>query len=278
MISVLILTKNEESNLPRCLDALNWCDDIVVFDSFSNDRTVEIARAAGARIFQRTFDNYSAQREAARATVMYRHAWVLAVDADEVVDSVLVSEMKQIAGTNSNQIFAYRMRRKDMFMGRWIKHATLYPSWFVRFYRPDRVHYEPRRVHEYPTVNGEIGEMRGHLIHYNFSKGLEQWVDRHNRYSTLESLENLRISHDSKLDVSGIFSITNPVRRRRALKELSMQLPFRPLLRFVYMYFLRLGLLDGIPGFHYCRLLAIYEYLIVLKMKEVRRREQGLSI
>jgi glycosyltransferase involved in cell wall biosynthesis len=275
MISVLILAKNEEKNLPACLESLKWCDDVVVFDSLSSDRTVSIARDGGARVFERAFDNYAAQREAARTGVGYRHPWVLALDADERPEPDLVSEMQ--AAVARTEHAAFRLRRRDYFFGRWVRHATLYPSWFVRLYQPGRIHYEPRLVHEYPTVSGSVGELKGHLVHQSFNKGLGDWLEKHNRYSEGEAAEALRAAAGTGLDWRGVFS-TEPVRRRRALKSLSYRLPARPLCRFLYMYLLRRGFLDGWPGFTYCRLLAIYEYLIVLKMCEMKRRELELAI
>jgi glycosyltransferase involved in cell wall biosynthesis len=277
MISVLILTLNEEQALPDCLASVKWCDDVVVFDSFSTDRTNDIARAAGARVVQHAFANYGAQREAARTIVQYKHPWVLALDADERIEPELVTEIQSIASQPVAAHAAYRLRRRDYFMGRWIRHVTLYPSWFVRFYQPDQIQYEPRGVHEYPTLKGSLGELSGHLVHQNFSKGIGQWVLRHNLYAGLEASENLKALETTAVQWGGLFS-SNAVRRRRALKGLSFRLPFRPALRFLYMYFLRFGILDGLPGYHYCRLLAFYEYLIVLKMKEIRRRRAGLPV
>src|SRR5258708_4826538 len=138
-VSILILTWNEEQNLPDCLKSVAWSDDVVVFDSFSTDRTVELARAAGARGIQRPFDNYGAQREAARTLSQFKHPWALALDADERPDAELVAELLAVARGGGGPYDAYRMRRKDFFMGKWIKHATLYPSWFVRFFRHERV-------------------------------------------------------------------------------------------------------------------------------------------
>jgi glycosyltransferase involved in cell wall biosynthesis len=267
VISVLILTFNEEENLPRCLDAVSWSNDIVVYDSLSTDRTAELARERGARVFQRAFGGYGEQREAARREVPYKNPWVLAVDADE---------LHEVARRGSGPPHAWRMRRKDHFWGRWIKHSTLYPSWFIRFYRPEWIRYETRSVHEYPVVDGPVGELRGHLIHHSFAKGTGDWMRKHVQYAELEALENLR-SLDEGMSVGGLLSI-DPVRRRRALKELSFRLPFRPALRFTYMYFLRGGFLDGRPGFTYCRLLAIYEYLITLEIKAARRRARGLVV
>ncbi len=279
-ISVLILTFNEEQNLGTCLNSLQWCDDIVVYDSFSTDRTVEIARSAGARVVQRKFDNYGAQREAARSEVSYKHPWVLVLDADEVPDQKLIEEMLAIAAMPASSASAFRMRRKDYFMGQWIKHSTLYPSWFVRFYKPACIRYEPRAVHEYPTVQGGggVGELAGHLEHHSFNKGLADWLRKHVRYAELEAMENFRHLRSGKIDWGGLLAWHDPVRNRRTMKSISCYLPFRPTLRFLYMYVFKLGLLDGAHGFTYCRLLAIYEYMIVLQLRELNRRTLGLPI
>jgi glycosyltransferase involved in cell wall biosynthesis len=277
VISVLILTKNEEVNIARCIASVQWSNDIVVFDSFSTDRTVELATAAGARVIQHAFVDYGSQREAARQ-VKYRNPWVLAVDADEQPAAELVAEMQRTVAANPAAA-AYRMRRRDYFQGRWIKHCTLYPSWFLRLYRPDRIRYEPRAVHEYPTVDGPVGELSGHLIHDNFSKGLEDWYHRHVKYAVLEGAENVRVLNDpsSKIDLPGLVSFSDPVRRRRALKALAMRLPFRPLLRFIYMYVLRGGFLDGAAGLEYCRMIAVYERMIVSFMRDVRNRADSVN-
>lgn len=277
-VSVLILTLNEEANLPKCLGSVQWCDDIVVFDSYSKDRTIEIAKAHGARVIQRNFDNYGSQREAARREIHYKYPWVLALDADETPDEQLINEIQSIAAILPSKKTAYRMRRKDYFMGQWIKHSTLYPSWFIRFYRPEFIRYELRSVHEHPTVQGEIGELRGHLKHQSFNKGIGEWLRKHVRYAELEATENIRQIRLGAMDWAGLFAGDDPVRKRRALKNLSCHLPFRPTFRFLYMYILRMGILDGQAGFTYCRLLAIYEYLIVLQTKELKRRERRLPV
>jgi glycosyltransferase involved in cell wall biosynthesis len=277
-ISILILTLNEERNLPACLESVKWCDDIIVFDSFSTDRTVEIARAVGARVAQRRFDNYGSQREAARVEVAYKYPWVLALDADEVPDQELIDEMMKVTAVPDSPVNAFRMRRKDFFMGNWIKHSTLYPSWFIRLYKPKSIRYEPRSVHEYPTVGGEVGELKGHLKHQSFNKGIADWLRKHVRYAEFEAVENLRHIRTNNIDWGGLFAVHDPVHTRRTLKSISYRLPFRPTLRFLYMYLFRLGILDGYPGFTYCRLLAIYEYMIVTQLKELKRREQGLQV
>lgn len=273
-VSVLILTRNEAVNIEACIASLAFSDDVVVFDSFSTDGTPDLARSAGARVLQREFDSYGEQREAARTAVEWRYPWVLSVDADERVDEELRQEIIEIGEARSTKHAAYRVRRKDYFMGRWIRHATLYPSWFVRFFRPDRVRYPKRRVHEYPEVDGSIGELSGHLIHHSFSKGLASWVDKHNQYSMLEAEEFLS-ARETPVPWVHVLNGADPVKRRRALKRLSRHLPGRPTLRFLYMYLARGGVWDGWQGLAYCRLLAFYEQLIDLQVEEHRRLQRG---
>jgi len=273
MISVLILTLNEEQNLPRCLESLRWCDDIVILDSFSTDQTVEIARATGARAVQRKFDNWATHQNWALANIPFKHPWVYYSDADEVVPARLRDEMVATVSKETPSAVAYRVRYKNFFMGRWIRHCGIYPVWILRLFKPDKVRWE-RLVNPVPVVEGEEGRLQEHFEHYSFNKGLNAWFDKHNRYSWQEAEESLKSLATGGFVFGDLWS-REPATRRRALKELSFRLPFRPLLRFLYMYFVRLGFLDGLPGYHYCRLLAIYEYMIVLKMKEIRLRQEG---
>jgi len=275
VISVLILALNEETNLPRCLESVRWSDDVIVFDSFSSDRTVEIARDAGARVVQRRFDNERDHRQAA-LRLPFKHAWVYNPDADEVAPTDLRDEMISVVQDGSRKEVAYRVRFRTMFMGRWVKHSSLYPTWVTRLFRPDRISFE-RTINLRYIVDGPEGRLQNHFEHYSFNKGLNAWFEKHNRYSQHEAEESLKSLSDGQWSLAGLVA-RDPVARRRALKELSFRLPCRPLLRFAYMYLLRLGLLDGLPGYHYCRLLAIYEYMIVLKMKEIQRRQRGLGM
>jgi glycosyltransferase involved in cell wall biosynthesis len=277
MISILILTLNEEINLPACLESVSWSDDIVVFDSFSTDRTVEIAKAAGARVIQRKFDNWSAHQNWAVQNIEFKHPWVYYSDADEVVPQDLKEEMLRLTEDSSRSEVAYRVRFKNMFMDRWIKYSSLYPTWVMRLFQPSKVRWE-REVNPIAFVDGPEGRLQSHFLHYSFNKGLEDWFAKHNRYSTQEAIDNLREIREGKIDLPGILSLRDPVRRRRALKLLSMRMPFRPTLRFLYMYLLRMGFLDGRAGLTYCRLLAWYEYQIVLKLEELRRRDKGLTV
>ena len=275
-ISVLIMTLNEEKNLPACLASLAWCDDIVVLDSYSTDRTVEIAQAAGARVYQRAHDTESRQRTYGLKEIEYKYPWVYTPDADEVTPSDLRDEMLAIARDAARPESSFRIRYKNMFMGRWIKHSSLYPTWITRLVRPDRVRYE-RDAHSRCLTEGPEGRLNAHFIHYSFNKGMNAWYDKHNRYSSSEARETVTSLREKRVPWRDLLSGVPEV-RRRALKELSMRLPFRPAARFVYMYVLRGGFLDGREGYHYCQLLAAYEYMIVIKTEELRRRENGLPV
>jgi glycosyltransferase involved in cell wall biosynthesis len=270
------MTLNEEENLPACLASLSWCDDIVVLDSFSTDRTVEIAEAAGARILQRGYDSEYKQRMFGMREIEYKHPWVYVPDADEICTPELRDEMLAIAADRDRPEAFFRARYKNMFMGRWVKHSSLYPTWNPRFFRPDRVHFE-REVHMRCIGDGPAGRLDAHYLHYSFNKGLKAWYEKHNRYSSSEARESLNSLRSGKIPWKQIFSLQSET-RRQGLKELSCHLPFRPFARFLYMYVFRGGFLDGPQGYHYCRLIAAYEYMIIIKIMELKRREQGLPV
>jgi len=302
MISVLILTRNEEINLPACLASVRWSDDIVVLDSFSTDRTVEIAKASGARVIQRTFDNWAAHQNWANENIRFKNAWVYYSDADEIMMPELRDELLSVTQDMCRKQVAYRVRFKNIFMGKWIKHSSLYPTWVLRFFQPDKIRWE-REVNPVPVVNGLIGRLTNHFEHYSFNKGISAWFDKHNRYSDGEALEAMKalrspdvrergsavvnecdaVGHRPSVIVSGIdwrglIAVRDPARRRKALKELAWRLPCRAGLVFVYLYFVRMGFLDGVAGWRYCRMRAMYEYMIDLKILELRRRKKGLPV
>lgn len=277
MISVLILTKNEEANLSRCIESVAWSDDIVVLDNGSSDRTVDIARQHGVRVVCYSAGAERAQRTYSLREIMFKYPWVYNPDADEVTPPDLRDEMLRVLADPDRQEVAYRVRFRNMFMGKWIRHSSLYPTWVMRLFRPDKISFE-RTTNLVYKADGPIGMLQSHFEHYSFNHGFNAWFEKHNEYSWHEAVETVTHLERGKIDWAGLFEFNSPVRRRRALKELSFRLPFRPTLRFIYMYFLRRGFLDGMPGLTYCRLLSIYEHLIVLKMKEIRRREKGLPL
>lgn len=266
MISVLILTLNEEKNLPVCLPSLKWCDDVVVLDSYSEDTTEELAIAAGARFVQRKFDNYAAQRNYGLNDVDYKHDWLLMVDADEAVPAELVTEMQDILKGAAPRTTIYRMRRKDHFLGKWIKHSSGYPTWFGRLIKIGSVRVE-REINEEYVTDGVVGYLQEHLHHYPFNKGIASWVEKHNRYSSMEAA--LKVAGGLAAPSFGDFFSSDPTDRRRALKGLAYRMPGRPFAMFMALYIVKCGFLDGSAGFVFSVLRAFYEFLINCKVKEL---------
>lgn len=270
-ISVLVLTKNEAGDIIACLQSVSWSDDVHVLDSGSTDATVELAEGAGAHVSFRSFDGYASQRNAGLA-LSFRHDWLLILDADERVPVGLMMEMQDFVATVPAEVAAARMRRRDIWRRRWLKHAQISP-WFVRLVRVGKVHYE-REINEVLVVDGEVQDLVESFDHYPFSKGLSHWIGKHNQYSSMEA----------ELIVSG--SILLPSwrtafwgsdfnERRVHQKAIFYSLPARPLVKFFYMLLVRRAFLDGAPGIAYAFLQSIYEYFIVLKVQEIRSSRLG---
>jgi glycosyltransferase involved in cell wall biosynthesis len=270
MISCLVLTKDEGVNLPNCLAALSWCDDVFVVDSGSSDDTVRIAEAAGAKVIVRPWVGEREQRSFC-LTLPFRYGWVFNPDADEVATPQLVSEMQRAVAAAAADDVLFRVRRKDMFMGRWIKYSSLYPTYLVRLFRPSRIRYT-REINLDCLPDGNEYVLQEHLLHYSFGKGLKAWVDKHNVYSDVEALETLEEQTQPAVRCAQLLS-SDPVVRRRLLKRVSLRLPCRPVLRFCYMYIFRTGFLDGVAGWNYCLLIGFYELLIVLKATELKQKK-----
>jgi glycosyltransferase involved in cell wall biosynthesis len=271
--SVAILTLDEEQNLPRLLATLGWCDDIVVIDSGSRDATVEIARSAGARVVERRLDTWDAQGNFMLHEVEYRHPWLYYSDADEELPPDLIAEIADVtsadAAARAPEVAAYRLRYRNLWRGRWLRHATLYPTWITRLMRPERCRYERREVNAHPIADGEVRDLAAHFHHHPMARGVEHWLAKHDAYALGEARENLRTA-DEPVAWGDLFA-TDPMRRRRALKLASARMPMRPSLKFAYLYLWRRGFLDGAPGFDYVRLQCRYEAMIVRHLRELRR-------
>ncbi len=275
-ISIFIQTLNEERNLPGLLESVTWADDVVVLDSLSTDRTREISEAAGARWFERAYDGRGNHQNWAMDNIEFKHRWVFYLDADERMTPELRAEIEAIAaewesGSKSlenNDPVAYYCGRRNIYKGRWLKHA-MPPGNIMRFFQPPKIRFA-RDANPVPIVDGEIGYLREHFIHYNFSKGIREWIERHNRYSTYEANETMKALADNPVKPGNLLSGDRNTRRLE-LKNISFRMPCRPLLKFMYMYVLGRGFLDGRAGWTYCRLQAMYEYMIVLKVRELKR-------
>lgn len=267
MISVLILTKNEERDLPACLDSVSWCDDVHVFDSFSTDHTVEIAISRGAKVTQRTFDDWSTHQNYGLRNIPFKHPWVFYLDADERMSSALVESARR-AVRNPETNVAFHVQRRDFFLGAWLKHVQVTP-FYTRLFRPEKLRYE-RLVNPISHVDGSTGVLYGYLDHFPFSKGLYHWLERHNAYSSLEARQILlnRARDKSFSLIKAVFA-REFAERRQHQKEAFYRLPGRPLAKFLFLYIGRRGFQDGRAGFAYAVLQSFYEYMIVLKTNEL---------
>jgi len=269
MISALILTYNEEFDLPGCLDSLSWCDDIHVFDSNSTDRTREIAGARGAHVSTHPFDNYAAQRNASMQ-LPFKYPWVFVIDADERPTAKLIAEMPRAIAAASHLVSAFRLRRRDFMWGTWLKHAQLSP-FYIRLLRVGKVTYT-RDVNEVAEVDGVTMSLDSPLDHLAFSKGLSHWVDKHNKYASLEAellIDGAATQHASLHQA--LFGKDFHT-RRVAQKAIFYKLPLRPLIKWYYMMFVRGAILDGRAGITYATLQSFYEFLIDAKRREILRR------
>ena len=269
-VTAVILTLNEERNIDECICTLReWCEDIVVYDSLSTDRTVELAKSAGARVYQRKFDNYASQRNAALREVKYPGEWVLMVDADERWGKKIGERiMSAIADPLFADASIFHFQRKNMFFGRWLKHNIGVGTWMGRLLRRADVSVE-RDINEEYHCTGKKVYLKGvRFIHYPFKNGIAWWFWRHNRYSDMES-KRLLAERSEKIAWKTLLG-RDPILRRKTLKQVVYRIPLRPVWMFFALYVVKLGFLDGSAGFHYSVLRSIYEYMINLKIKELK--------
>ena len=269
-VSVLVPTLDEEPNLPDCLDSVRWADEVFVVDSFSHDRTVDIARERGAQVVQHPFESYSRQKNWALDTLPFRNEWVLILDADERVSPELQCEIQSTVTVAD--CAGYYLNRRVIFLGTWIRHAGWYPNWNLRLFRHQLGRYDGREVHEHVVLNGPAGYLRHDLLHLD-RRGQEAFVARHNRYSTLEAAARFKAERDApdraRLPLS---LLASPVQRKRLVRErVWPRIPAKPLGLFVYMYVLRRGFLDGRAGLALCVFHAFQEFMVGLKLAELRR-------
>jgi glycosyltransferase involved in cell wall biosynthesis len=274
-LSVVIPTRNEELNLrDTLLCVVDWADEVIVFDSLSDDRTVEVARSLNVPVVQRRFDNFSAHKNWALQNLRLHNEWLLFLDADERLTPSLKEE---ICGQLTNPACpsaGFYIARKNYFMGQWIKHAGMYPDWNLRLFKRHLGRYEDRIVHEHVLLDGPVAYLRNPLEHNDF-KGLARWLDRHNTYTSLEAEEIHRLvtGGGQRKTIAGKATVRGPY-RRRLMKELAYRyLPCRPLIMFAWMYLVRAGFLEGAVGFRYCLLKSTADYLTNLKLLELRMRE-----
>ena len=280
-VSVIIPIKNEAVNLPRCLDCVKWADESFVVDSQSTDGSIAIAQDFGAKVVQFEFNGtWPKKKNWALENLAFRNEWVFILDADEVLPAQAKAEFAK-AITDPGDVAGYWINRRFMFMGRWLRHAY-YPNWNLRLFRHAHGRYEKltdaptnsgdNEVHEHVLVNGRTAKLRVEIDHYAFPS-IAVFIEKHNRYSNWEA----RVAADTLLDSSSGKISSQIVNRRRKMKTLSQRLPFRPLLRFLYVYVWQKGFLDGAEGYYFARLHGFYEFLSVAKTRELLKARERLD-
>lgn len=266
MISALILTRNEEADLPGCLESVAWCDDVFVFDSRSTDGTAEVARRYGVNFAQREFDGYASQRNAALDGLPFRHEWIFILDADERCTPELARELPEAVSRCGAEVNGFRLRRRDFLNGTWLKHAQISP-YYIRLVRHGKARYK-REINEVLEVDGVIADLQSPLDHYPFSKGMAHWIRKHDVYSTMEARVIAEGTSGGNASWKTALRGKDFHARRVAQKALFYRMPARPVIKWLYMMFVRGAILDGRAGITYANLQAMYEYWIVLKTRE----------
>jgi glycosyltransferase involved in cell wall biosynthesis len=275
-VSVLVPVKNEAENLSRCLPALLWADEVYVVDSQSSDETSQVAAEFGATVVQFHFNGtYPKKKNWALENLPFRNEWVLIVDADEVVVPELAAEIERRIAQDESE--GYYLNSRYYFLGRRIRHCGYSECWNLRLFKHSLGRYEKmldltggrtgdNEAHEHVELAGRVLSLENELEHHAYPT-IAAWVEKHNRYAIWEAA-----LHDQILREPIPTTIGGAQRFRRRLKKIAARLPMRPLIRFLYAYFLKLGFLDGRPGLIFCGLLAFYDFLA-----EANRYEQRIA-
>lgn len=245
-LSVIIITYNEESDIEDCLKSVSWADEIILVDSFSTDRTVEIAEKFGCKIFQHKWEGYAVQKRFALDNTL--NEWILSLDADERVTDQLKSSIDNIL-QNGSLFNGYKIARRNHFLGKWIKGAFWYPDYQLRFFRKRNTKIEIVPIHEGFEIEGETGIIEGDIIHYSY-KNIFDAIKKVNRYSTLMA----DIKKNKKVNVYDFF--------------------LRPRAAFYADFISRKGYKDGIYGVLVATLNAITNLMTYLKIWELQHKPQ----
>ena len=274
-ISVIILTFNEEINLPTSLGSVaEWADQVFIVDSFSNDRTLDIAKEHGAKIYQNGWVDFATQRNWALDNLPIRNQWVLFIDADERVSPELANEISEALKNVSDAVSGFYINRRFIFLGKALKHGGYNPNWILRLVRPDKTRVLPAGGIEYFKVEGNVLRLKSLMIHED-AKDLSFFIDKHNKFYS--ELAAKKLFHNEKVsteDTEKRYALEG--KRRIWLKENVLnKLPLflRPLLLFGYKYFFKLGFLDGKEGFIYFFLHDFwYPFLVDAKVFELKKQ------
>lgn len=276
-VTAIVLTYNEEKNLPACLDSLAaWVENLYVVDSGSTDRTVEIARAAGAVVVEHAFEHYGAQRNWAIDNLPIASPWTLHLDADERITPELRDSITAALARNPQEVDGFLVSRRTMFMGTWIKHGGHYPAWHLRVMRTGSGRCEDRLYDQHFYVRGAVQKLQGDLID-TLTPDVATFTARHVRWAALEAAE-----HDAPPDatgrIRGRLGTDNAIEQRRWLRDWYARWPLfvRPVVYFFYRYVVRLGFLDGRAGLVFHVLQGLwFRFLVDALILERRLRRKG---
>ncbi len=275
-VTVIILTNNEEKNLPHALrSVVGFAHEIVVVDSGSTDRTVEIARTSGARVIVHVpYENQARQFNWALDNADIKSEWIFRLDADEWLMLELVAELEKELPRAAKETGGFLMKRRVYFMGRWIRHGGYYPTWILRLFRNGQARYEDRAMDEHLVVSkGRVERLENDFVDEN-RKGLANWIAKHNDFSTREALERLRERTEMQGKMAGSLEGAQAEQKRWVKNNLYLKFPLflRAFGYFLYRYIIRLGFLDGREGliFHFLQG-CWHQFLIDAKEFELKR-------
>jgi glycosyltransferase involved in cell wall biosynthesis len=258
MLSVLILTKDEEADLPGCLASVTWCDDVHVIDSGSADKTVEIAVRSGAHVLINPFISFAQQRNWALDHCPVKYDWVLFLDADERTTPAFVEALTNALINAPPSTVGFYCCWKTILDGRWLKRSDNFPKWQFRLLRLGFARFaDSGHGQKEGDVHGTIDYLSEPYLHYAFSRGWSHWVDKHIVYASKDAQALLH----QPLSVPSLFS-RDISRRNLAIKRFVRFIPGWPLFRFAYSFILKAGFLEGKQGFEYCKRMMWYEYQI----------------
>ena len=278
-LAVVILAYNEEANIAQALASVaGWAGEILVLDSLSTDRTLEIARRFGCLVAQNKFENYAKQRNYALEHLPIHSEWVLFLDADEWLPDALKQEISALIATSPAENGFY-VKWRLIWMGHWIRRGY-YPTWILRLFRYGKARCEDRGVNEHLIVDGATGHLRNDFVHED-RKGVTDWISKHNEYATREAMEllNTRAGPGHREIDARAFG-TQAQRKRWVRNRIWNRLPpvIRPFLYFLYRYVVRGGFLDGRAGFVFHFLHALwYPLLIDVKYLEFKTARTSAS-
>lgn len=262
-ISIIILTQDEEINIGDCLDSVAWFDDVHVLDSGSSDSTLAIVREKGRAIYSNRFTGFGDQRNWAIDNIPVKHQWQLHLDADERMTPELIVEMCKRIESNTS-VGGFFVPSKLMFCDKWLKHAGDYPTYQVRLFRPDRLRFANHGHGQREVTDFPLEKLHEPYLHYAFRKGLELWFSKHSTYAK-------RDAEQTNTTKTSLFS-SDPVERRRHVRGLVRNLPFRYFLRMVHLCVFKKAFLDGKEGLIFANMMAIYEAMIEV-FSDVRKND-----